>query len=116
MDVVRRGDWAAPLARGLSCLVARRHGFTSQLDGDESAKGFWGRVGRQPDSGRTRLAKRTPARRIEANLSENCQYEQGSDAGGDESNGRKVEGGRRTSQVVTSHQLWVAGQAVNEDQ
>ena len=116
MDVVRRGGLGGsacprrPVPRGKEAWV------TSQLDGDESAKGFWGRVGRQPDSGRTRLAKRTPARRIEANLSENCQYEQGSDAGGDESNGRKVEGGRRTSQVVTSHQLWVAGQAVNEDQ
>ena len=94
MDVVRRGGTGRlRLPEGVSCLVARRHGFTSQLDGDESAKGFWGRVGPQPDSGRTRLAKRTPARRIEANLSEKCQYEQGSDAGGDESNGRKVEGG-----------------------
>jgi hypothetical protein len=33
-------DHATPLARGVPCLVARRR-FNSQLDGDESAKGFW---------------------------------------------------------------------------
>jgi hypothetical protein len=36
----RAGTSATPLARGVACLVARRR-FNSQLDGDESAKGFW---------------------------------------------------------------------------
>jgi hypothetical protein len=43
MDVVG-GDGLGPCRprwpRGLPCLVTRRR-FDSQLDGDESAKGFW---------------------------------------------------------------------------
>jgi hypothetical protein len=58
MDVVGRDGWddATPLARGVPCLVARRR-FNSQLDGDESAKGFWvasdtsGRQAAGPGSG-----------------------------------------------------------------
>src|SRR5512133_2243378 len=42
MDVGGGTGWddATPLARGVPCLEARRR-FNSQLDGDESAKGFW---------------------------------------------------------------------------
>jgi hypothetical protein len=50
-DLEVRKRWAGtatPLARGVPCLVARRR-FNSQLDGDESAKGFWWRCTRQPD-------------------------------------------------------------------
>ena len=61
MDVVGRDGWASDSACPRPLVPrGKAAGFTSQLDGDESAKGFWGRVGRQPDSGQTRLAKRTP--------------------------------------------------------
>src|SRR4029450_872631 len=47
-------DHATTLCRGISCLRPR-DGSISQLDGDESAKGFWVASDVSPTSGGTRI-------------------------------------------------------------
>ena len=92
MYAVRRGDWATALpdAFRASCRAARAHFPTLGMSLPKRILAWRRHV--SPTSSRPR-PQATPSRRIEANFSEKCQYEQGSDAGANESDGGEVEGG-----------------------